>query len=240
MNLYVVVPNLDRRPNRWNVCQSLLLQAGTPPENIIRIASKDGSDYGSINEIKLDAQNYFGTLPEWLEHNPHRNLTTEVAWNYTWYICLETISNFSEGDYGLLLIDDIKLLVSFSELVTHVARLARKHPIKMIGISLCDSIRHRRLIPDTPFQFGLTTELDTGNIFSPAGARFYQDYANRNCMLDDPLILQQKLVHSPHITGIFGLNATYPDPRGMVTFNRHPQISNESDRAPKQAKIRRH
>ena len=224
--LKVIIPNLDRRPNKWDICYSRLLAAGTPGQNIMRVPSYDGSHYHTITEIKTDAQRHFTKLPNWLAYEKKKRQPTEFAWNWTWYTCLQIISNFPDNHLGLLLIDDVELLVPFTTLESHISQLVLNHSIKMINLNLVVSknnkLRHRPCIPNTVFQYGLATEYDLANVFTPAGARFYLAFANAHHTAVDPCGLQHILLRRTDIPGIFGLAAPYPDPRGAAYLIRSP------------------
>ena len=110
--LLFLVPNLDKRSDRWEHCRHSLISNGVPSANIYRFAALDGLQYlppcgnhQCLSLIEKAAADYVGRLPLCLRNRIGMYLP-EYAWLVTWYACLKRISLFCEPEYVCLLIDD--------------------------------------------------------------------------------------------------------------------------------------
>ena len=94
-----LIPNLDRRPDRWKCCRESLIERGVPAKNIERLPALDGleyldkkGDHANLENIKAHVTSRFdGKLPECLENDRKLPLTF-YAWNCTWYLGLLKIA----------------------------------------------------------------------------------------------------------------------------------------------------
>ena len=130
IDLQIIVPNLDRRPDRWKHCRESLIDHGVPSDNIHRFSALDGLKYlpscgnhQCLSLIEKAAERYVGYLPLCLQNRLGMFLP-EYAWLVTWYACLERISNSDEGEYICLLIDDWVLQdICYSQLLDYITIL---------------------------------------------------------------------------------------------------------------------
>ena len=114
----VLSPNLDRRPDRWNVFTDALVAQGTPVEYIERFSSHDGRNYHSMEDAQTDA----------LKRGSSRYLSCargidqfNFCWCWSWYDCIAQIAGCSDGYPRLLVIDDCRPVFSYEEICQHLS-----------------------------------------------------------------------------------------------------------------------
>ena len=234
-NIFVVVPNLDRRPDKWMVCRERLLMQGIPDTHIIRYPAIDGREYYNENDAEdsraLIEQigRTWTPIPAWLNHPTF--YISELAWNYTWYMCLETIAQSPASNYYILLIDDCELKIGYSELCEHIGNLSRvsKHNLLIVQLSIPRHPCCRKLVGGCDvFQHGLGGTCDMALLFSPVGASYLRHYANRHPDGHDPCQLTKILAMEPSQAGIFALSATSCSTvHGFARLYYDPRVYNE-------------
>ena len=176
--------------------------------------------------------NTCGDLPAWL--NRPRFYTSELAWLYTWYMCIDRIARSPKGNYYLLLIDDCGLIVNYCELCEHVGRLVHVSTQTILAVQLTvPPINHcRELVEGADvFQHSFAGTCDLGLLLSPTGAVFMRDYANSHSSALDSCQLTNILTAEKDQPGLFSLSpAKWHDSLGFVYFCRDPRMSHRSDR----------
>lgn len=243
--LKILIPNLNRRQDKWNSCYKTLKNKGVPDSCIIRVSSYDWRDY-------FDGQNYCnltlaksaaivtfnGTLPKCLSSDKDTHSSVhylgEFAWKWTWYRCLNILARLNSHEYGLLLLDDVDLLVPFNQLMSNLKLLNATHKIRMIQLTLPvgrQSMKCRRIVPENPvFQFGLNGKFDIATIYSSHGASFMMDYANEHPHYRDSCFLTAKLQNESDQTGLFAISALWPNITGFARWHRGRPTGDISDR----------
>ena len=223
IDLQIIVPNLDRRTDRWNACFSKLESAGVPRPVITRHSAHDYKDIESYPESALRRQ--FGSVPAWLNEEKWNYSASNFAWCWTWYEILERISRCTTPNtLYMILIDDMQLLMPYEQLTHSTSALAAHYTVNAIFAG-----RHYRepegkpIVPikDNPaFQFGAHAPSDCGTIFSPNGATAMIQWANLFADSPDAWNLSANLIkylNNPnyiHLNGIFS-------PSDLFLFERH-------------------
>lgn len=108
MNLKAIVPNLERRPDRWKACQAALLKAGFKDFEIERWRAIDGSQWANVTDALIDWWQYYkGNVPPFLYRENW--LTGNYGWSCTWYSILEHVAALPKGELRLIIQDDFVL-----------------------------------------------------------------------------------------------------------------------------------
>ncbi len=173
-----IVPNLDRRPDRWYTCLGALLALEYKPDFIQRFSAHDGNDYESSDAARAAAAKHFSNS-RYLCTN--RLGTHYFCWSWTWYEILSQIADGVHGDLVLVLIDDIRPRHIFGQMLKFINELNSVCPVKCIqlspnnqrpgGFTEDDVLPPGEPIPGIPFRRGIHTSGDFANIVSPEGAR---------------------------------------------------------------------
>ena len=109
MNLSVIVPNLDRRPDRWEVCYAALIRSGFAHIEIERWPALDGSQWQNTSDALIDRwKHYDGNVPPFLFKENWS--TGNYGWSCTWYSILEHIATLRPSQLKLIIQDDYRLL----------------------------------------------------------------------------------------------------------------------------------
>lgn len=187
MKLNVVVPNLDRRQDRWYFCLGWLRARGFPDENIERFSAHDGNDYATRDDARLAALKQFPNSM-YLDQNVAKHY---YCWSWTWYDIMTKIAAQPDGTCTLLLVDDWRLRFSHDTVCKQIKRLREEcNALKMIqyvhssqapeGYEDEPPLPIGEVVPRLPyFRRGLTTSGDAANILSPVGAREILAVANQ-------------------------------------------------------------
>lgn len=108
MNLTVIVPNLDRRPDRWEACYDELKRAGFAPTEIERWSAIDGSQWDNTTDALIDRwKHYKGNVPPFLYKENW--LVGNYGWSCTWYSIPDHIAGLPESELRLIIQDDFVL-----------------------------------------------------------------------------------------------------------------------------------
>ncbi|MDE0298609.1 MAG: hypothetical protein OXN17_08260 [Candidatus Poribacteria bacterium] len=175
----IVVPNLDRRPDRWYSCYGALLALGFPVKRLHRFSAHDHVNYDSREQAKAAATKQFPNS-EYL-----RNVSLEkgyYCWSWTWYDIMTQIADGSDDSvYTLFLIDDYTMMVTYSEVLEHIRLLSSCGvPLKMIqyafndqrpGFEPQDSLEPGEPVERTALHRGLSHSGDAANLLTPLGAK---------------------------------------------------------------------
>ncbi len=186
-----IVPNLDRRPDRWNWCRESLLSQGVPAENIHRFSAFDGLNYldsaGDHNNLSILEQvlsEHFGVLPPCLTNLDMA--LTQYAWFGTFYAMLDKIANMPENEYACWIIDDFHIGVSYGELLIYaniLSEVAQRAWRTLFAIQLAHFTHEHNftgaVVAECPrFQYGLSSPDDQCMVCSSRGARWMMNYIN--------------------------------------------------------------
>ena len=214
-----LIPNLDRRPDRWKHCYEALLNRGVPAQNIERLPAIDGIEYldtyqnhANLRIIKAHVASLFnGNLPPFLESDRDIPLTG-YAWNSTWHLGLLNIARQSQLVCWIL--DDVKLDVDYQDLVNyaqilHDVSLKRDHPFLAIQLNrFPHSTTNVQPVRECPiFQYGFSGAEDYAFVFAPLGAMWMLETANQRAYTkaSDPTLLTSKVRNLSPGIGFFGV-----------------------------------
>lgn len=187
--LNVIVPNLDRRSDRWKHVTAHLVERGVPENRIKRFPSFDGRNYISLFMAQEAARSYFnGELPAYLKRTGAPRTATEYCWNWTWYSILWHISTAPidhEAPFTLVLIDDHQLLIDYDELVGEISLLLEHGEAPdIIQLSIPNPKHYSykagrpAVTPSSRLLRGMGGRSDSGVVMSASGARTLMRCAN--------------------------------------------------------------
>ena len=207
-NIKFLIPNLFRRPDRWQWCRDSLILAGVPRREVVRVFAYDShyyyhhSDY-DLTKIHFQLKNDFGNpLPPFLSENTGSNsilgdgnncqehTIAEYAWDATWYKCLSQISILPHKLLGMILIDDNTITISYPELLKRINNLATslsKQWRRILAIQISrdhtdDPEENYQGVPVTGapfFQTGFAATNDCAIVYTPIGARLLLSRINQ-------------------------------------------------------------
>ena len=133
MEYQVIVPNLERRIDRWLTCLGVLMGQGVPLDDIIRFCSYDASDYTHIQEAKEKALAQHDT-PYFREDKTEHIPTFCCRW--TFYSVLHAIAHGAVYDKRptLMIVDDLWMTKhTRRDVCRHLDTLSRlSEPLRMI------------------------------------------------------------------------------------------------------------
>ena len=188
MKLNVVVPNLDRRQDRWYFCLGWLRARGFPDENIERFSAHDGDDYENREAAREAALKQFSNSV-YLDQIVAKHY---YCWSWTWYDIMTNIAVQPQEDiFTLALIDDWTVNFQYDEICKHIRFLREEcGALKMIQYDENSQLPWgRKDAPPLPvgevvlglpyYRRGLTKSGDAANILSPVGAREILTVANQ-------------------------------------------------------------
>lgn len=188
MKLNVVVPNLDRRQDRWYFCLGWLKARGFSDANIERFSAHDGDDYENIEAAREAALKQFPNSA-YLDQNVAKHY---YCWSWTWYDIMTNIAAQSqEGIFTLALVDDWIANFNYDEICEHIRFLRGEcDSLKMIQYVESSQVPgHYKdepllpvgdVVPGLPYyRRGLTKSGDAANMLSPVGAREILAVANQ-------------------------------------------------------------
>lgn len=217
-----VVPNLERRPDRWEWCRDSLLSQGVPEAHIIRFPAFDGlryvdehGDHRNLSIIQNMLSQYFGCLPRCLRYR-YNMMLTQYAWCSTWYAMLDKIAKMPTNEHICWLIDDFTISVPYETLLRYVnilSEVATRAWRTLFAIQLCH-YTHEETYTGVPvaecsqFQYGFSTPDDGAMICTPRGATWLMNYLN-NIVLKgigpDPVICLATIKACRAKNGFFGI-----------------------------------
>ncbi len=173
-----VVPNLDRRPDRWYVCLGALLALGFPADSIVRFSAHDGNDYESYEHARNVALSQFPDSRYIASNSQDKHY---YCWSWTWYDIMTQIVDGNFGQFTLMLVDDWMLKYTYSQISTHIFKLQElTNCIKLIMYQDSSvqpiNTHHIKLtpepkIPGLPFRRKISGSGDFANIITPIGAQ---------------------------------------------------------------------
>ncbi len=217
-----IIPNLNRRSDRFAECTRLLKVSNVPDHNIRRFTAHDHLDYNAYAEASVAIHNEFGELPAWLCEPLWNASKSNFCWNWTWYSILHTISMSNQHHFYVLLVDDIYLQIDYFRLrkLINTLYLPEKHHKFIVFLGhLHPSAEpcHDYVQHITEFQHGIPGKSDAATLYTTGGAHFMMQQANQlqnhvlrnqSPIILDPWILcvtlRQRIRREPNLqTGIF-------------------------------------
>ena len=133
MEYQVIVPNLERRTDRWLTCLGILIEQGVPLNRIIRFLSYDVANYKGVQDARDEASTMHDTPYFRLDMTDHVGV---FCCKWTFYSVLRVIADGSIGDEGLptlFIIDDMKMEFNYDQIKHHIDVLSSlESPFRMI------------------------------------------------------------------------------------------------------------
>lgn len=188
MEYNVVVMNLDRRTDRWEICHKTLLSQGVPQEGITRFSAYDGRNYSSLTEaVEVARKQCGGSLPRMLKP-VEKDLTIGIG-NYClrwgFFTVLLEISSQSNDELTLVMVDDHQMNYTYREVCDQLERLYNAYgEINIIQYmpqieNTNNVIPETRTVPKVPnLRFGLGGRGDAIILYGPTGAHKFLDVVN--------------------------------------------------------------
>lgn len=209
----LLLPNLDRRPDRFLLCVGVLIGQGTPQHLIDRHIACDGAKYKNSVDVASEAKYKYGaTLPIYgngnyiTEHNEGWD-----AYNYsycrTYYEAWNKIALEPDDSLPTLLLqDDWRMKISYSDICAHIEALPDSKIIQYVGC-VCDpegeDLKHESTeVPN--IQRGLSGTGDQALLMMPAGARRLVEFADENTT-HTPEMLLYYFAHNADQTGCYSV-----------------------------------
>lgn len=190
----VLVPNLERREDRWLVCAGVLLGQGVPKAQIERFYAHDGANYRDSQDIAHEANEQYG-FSRFIHGTGEYITTFHEGWDpYNYSYCRTYYDAWNrvacEPDHApptLILQDDWMMLMGYEEIAQHVRGLYLAEDefcmLQYVG-KTCDpddavALHHRRTAIDN-VQHGLAGTGDQALLLSPKGAKGLVEFADAN------------------------------------------------------------
>lgn len=189
MDYNVVVTNLDRRTDRWEICHKTLLFQGVPQERIKRFSNHDARNYSTLEEAQDDARKqYWGSLPRILRPVPSDEAIGHYCWRWSYFDVLVSIANQANNELTLVLVDDWQMRYTYDEICEQLERLSDHYGSVNIIQYLPNRENLTNIVPEVPkLRFGLNGQGDPAMLFSPEGARQFLDVANNEDKYNDDM-----------------------------------------------------
>lgn len=219
--LFVIVPNLDRRRDRWSACHERLIEKGVPDHKIIRFSAFDYQSFDSVSHAKETAKHYFGEdMPKHLEevNLPDYNVSI-FAWLFTWHAILWQIAQSVHDHYYLLLIDDCYIRLTYGQLCysIHTINNHATNPIKMLQTcrNPFQPVRtHPTFDPINIWQTGLTERSDIAVIYSHLGARLAIETSAYHGSIKHPSHVIERIAVHESQDGLYGVSKHFKTKAG--------------------------
>lgn len=211
--LKIIIPNLDRRRDRWRACAYILSQLRFPASSITRFPSYDGSNHPHAHAMRHTARaHYDGKLPEYL-HGTAGGSPTNYGWHWTFYEILNTISQTHATAYTLFLVDDISISFNYEQLLSHIHfLLGTGHPVDIIQYSPYNTKRpplnsKASIIATSPtiIYNDIIRHGDGAVIYSPDGAKEMLAFANQNPGMSPDILFKRLAQGCHHISGAYSI-----------------------------------
>lgn len=223
----VIIPNLDRRPDRWECCLNSLRAQNVPEQNIQRFAAVDGldfvndkGDHGDLTLIDRYMKRRLGAaIPPFLANHEPKVLTA-YAWKCTWLLAVTSVLQFSDSELACVMIDDHIINIDYAELLGFANSLVNvcfRDGVPFLCTQLSQTAKGNhpdRIIPEcTTFQRGFATPCDGGILYSAAGARLALDLSNN---------IEKQFCDPTHVSGAIQALGPHPGVFGISGFGEHP------------------
>lgn len=181
----VIVPNLDRRLDRWYACVGALRARRIPDNRIHRFSAHDGEAYNNAAEAQEESLKSF-------PNSTYLSTKIEVGgiydkhfycWCWTWYEIMIEIANQSNDAIPVLfLVDDIMLHLDYRVICELVESVYDENTsFKILQLNTV-TVSHHNLprINQKELTLGLRGNGDQSNIYSAEGARYLLALANNH------------------------------------------------------------
>ena len=215
MLLKAIVPNLDRRTERWNPCYDKLIQLSHfPPSKVQRFSAFDYKEYKTLSSAKEHATQYFGALPTFLAKEVG---VSELCWLFTWYAMIDHISGQSPCQYYMMLVDDCHVTMEYNQLRYSIDLFNdTRHLAAIIQISRNPKrLRCGRLFEALDiWQYGLCGRTDAGVIVNSIGAKILMDTVNKLSFCPVPAAALEFLSEQACQKGFYSLSAKFESVNG--------------------------
>ena len=232
MEYQVIVPNLERRTDRWLLCLGALLGQGVSPERIIRFCAHDGRDYSTVEEARDAALRQFDSpfLQRVLS-----NVPSNFCWRWTYYNILHLIASSELRNPRipiLVLIDDTAVRFTYREIENHLDRVTQESDeFCMIQYNIARFGDKRFPLEDllklneaTGFQRGIGGMGDRATIFTKTGALKFLSYLDATDIPRGPEQAFWHFAHDCDQSGCYSMKGRNWDPLG------NPFIDGTQDR----------
>ena len=215
VRLKAIIPNLDRRTERWVPCyEKLTREAQFPASQIQRFSAFDYKDYPTLEAAKEHAAQHFGGLPPLLTQEID---ISSFCWLFTWYAMMKQISVADQDEYFMMLLDDCLVTLTYNQL-RHSIDVLNTNDAKATVIQLSRNPRKmqcRRMIPELDiWQYGLCGRSDAGFIVNPVGAAKLAANANEKPYPRVPATVLERLSSEINQEGHYSLSAKYEQLNG--------------------------
>ena len=190
----VIVPNLDRRPDRWRWTMATLTAQGVPRNKIERFASFDGLEFlrhpDAVDRMRMVIRDQFGKMPSWLKIARE---IREWSWARTWYTIMTRIMRGTEP--AIVMVDDTSLSFTYDDICMHLETLGKEeYPLAAIQykahntfIPNCRLTERLSLIPE--MQYGFYGVGDSINLYTPLGAQKMLEFIDAPALDCDDMML---------------------------------------------------
>ena len=180
MEYQVIVPNLERRTDRWLTCLGILIGQEVPSNRIIRFLSYDGANYKHVQEARDEALAMHDTPYFRMDMTDHVGV---FCCKWTFYSILRAIADGIVGNEELptlFLIDDMRMKFNYNQIKHQINVLSSlESPFRIIQYNRnpIDPSRiytnfNRPEIESLPgFQKGIGGPGDWATMFTSQGAR---------------------------------------------------------------------
>ncbi len=210
VRLNAIIPNLDRRTERWEPCyKKLTSEAQFPASQIERFSAFDYKDYPTLESARDHAALYFEGLPPLLTQEID---ISSFCWLFTWYAMMTQISREASDEYYMMLLDDCLVTMTYNELRHSIDVLNANGPAPTV-IQLSRNPRNmqcRRMIPELDiWQYGLCGRSDAGFIVNSIGAAKLAANANEKPYPHVPATVLERLSSEVNQEGYYSLSARY-------------------------------
>ena len=208
--LRAIIPNLDRRTERWEPCyEKLTSDAQFPASQIHRFSAFDYKNYPTLEAAKEHAARHFRGLPPLLTQE---TIISSFCWLFTWYAMMMQISAAHRDEYFMMLLDDCTVTLTYNQL-RHSIDVLNANGEKATVIQLSRNPRKmqcRRMIPELDiWQYGLCGRSDAGFIVNPVGAAKLAANANEKPYPHVPASVLERLSSEANQGGHYSLSARY-------------------------------
>lgn len=205
--LKALVPNLDRRTERWGPCYDKLVNVtGFPPSQIERFSAFDYKNYSSVADAKAHAAEHFNGLTPFLAQK-YRNDISGFCWSFTWQALIKHVASKSSTQYYLVIIDDCMVHMPYNQIrqsldafgnskIVHLSRNPRR--------LLCRPIFDEFDI----WQYGLCGRTDTGYVINSEGASDIFEVSNAHLYPVSAHVFEHLALYGNQ-AGYYSLSAKY-------------------------------
>ena len=223
--LKAIVPNLDRRTERWCPCYERLLEAGFPPDTVQRFSAFDYKEFVDLDEAQGYMAQIFDGLPSAISRRDMK--LSNFCWLSTWYAMMRRISCAPLGEYWLTILDDHMLTITYNQLRQSIdAFNSDGTPATIIQVTRNPGkLQCRPMIAELDiWQHGLCGRTDSANILNVDGACTLIRQSNATPIFV-PADAFERISYEDDQTGYYSLSAKYERLEGGGLGAAHNFIS---------------